>query len=25
VEWAGDYQHYLGLLQELRTRLKAVD
>lgn len=24
VEWAGDYQHYLGLLQELRARLKAV-
>jgi len=24
VEWAGDSQHYLGLLQELRDRLKAV-
>ena len=24
VEWAGDYQHYLGLLQELRARLRAV-
>ncbi len=24
VEWAGDYQHYLGLLQELKARLKAV-
>jgi len=24
VEWAGDYQHYLGILQELRARLKAV-
>ncbi len=24
VEWAGDYQHYLGLLQDLRARLKAV-
>ncbi len=24
VEWAGDYQQYLGLLQELRARLKAV-
>jgi hypothetical protein len=24
VEWAGDYQHYLGLLEELRDRLKAV-
>lgn len=24
VEWAGDYQHYLGLLQELKDRLKAV-
>ena len=24
VEWAGDYQHYLGLLQEIKARLKAV-
>jgi hypothetical protein len=24
VEWAGDYQQYVGLLQELRARLKAV-
>ena len=24
VEWAGDYQHYLGLLQELKDRLKIV-
>jgi hypothetical protein len=24
VEWAGDYQHYLGLLQELKDRLKTV-
>jgi hypothetical protein len=24
VEWAGDYQQYLGLLQELRARLKAA-
>ena len=24
VEWAGDYQHYLGLVQDLRARLKAV-
>ena len=23
VEWAGDYQQYLGLLEELRARLKA--
>ncbi len=24
VEWAGDYQQYLGLLQTLRDRLRAV-
>ena len=24
VEWAGDYHHYLGLLQELKDRLKTV-
>lgn len=24
VEWAGDYQQYLGLLEELRARLKAT-
>jgi hypothetical protein len=24
VEWAGDYQQYLGLLQTLRERLRAV-
>ena len=24
VEWAGDYQQYLGLLEELRARLKAA-
>lgn len=24
VEWAGDYQRYLGLLQELRARLRTV-
>jgi hypothetical protein len=24
VEWAGDYQHYLGLYQFLRDRLRAV-
>lgn len=24
VEWAGDYQHYLGLVQELRQQLKAA-
>lgn len=24
VEWAGDYQQYLGLLQVLRDRLQAV-
>ena len=24
VEWAGDYQQYLGLLQTLRDRLQAV-
>ncbi len=24
VEWAGDYQHYLGLLQDRRAQLKAV-
>jgi hypothetical protein len=24
VEWAGDYQQYLGLIEELRTRLKAA-
>ncbi len=24
VEWAGDYQQYLGLLQALRERLRAV-
>lgn len=24
VEWAGEYQHYLGLLQEIKARLKAV-
>lgn len=24
VEWAGNYQHYLGLVQELKSRLKNV-
>ena len=24
VEWAGHYQHYLGLVQELKSRLKNV-
>jgi len=24
VEWAGNYQHYLGLVQELKSRLKSV-
>ena len=24
VEWAGDYQHYLGLFQELKDRLKTA-
>jgi hypothetical protein len=24
VDWAGDYQQYLGLLQELKARLKAA-
>jgi len=24
IEWAGDYQHYLGLLQDLKAQLKAV-
>ncbi len=24
VEWAGNYQQYLGLLQELKSRLKTV-
>jgi hypothetical protein len=24
IEWAGDYQQYLGLLQTLRDRLRAV-
>jgi hypothetical protein len=24
IEWAGDYQHYLGLIQELKERLKTA-
>jgi hypothetical protein len=24
VEWAGDYQQYLGLLQDIKGRLKAA-
>lgn len=24
VDWAGNYQHYLGLVQELKSRLKSV-
>ncbi len=24
VEWAGDYQHYMALKQELEQKLKAV-
>lgn len=24
IEWAGDYQHYLSLFQELKERLKTV-